>query len=107
MIYNAFSKYSLISQAVNGFALSLCQAGASATRKAPAQGDEQLMSIEDLAAYFKVKTQTLYDWARNKRIRPIETYVRRERNTALSYSTRPKRGLLNEPFRPRGFLFML
>jgi hypothetical protein len=50
-------------QAVNGFALSLYKAGASAIRKSPARGDEQLMTIEDLAAYFKVKTQTLYDWA--------------------------------------------
>jgi hypothetical protein len=53
----------MISQAVNGFALSLYKAGASAIRKSPARGDEQLMTIEDLAAYFKVKTQTLYDWA--------------------------------------------
>ncbi|SRR6266498_398270 len=58
----------MISQAVNGFALSLYQAWASAIRKAPAQGDDQLMTVEDLAAYLKVKTQTLYDWARNKRI---------------------------------------
>jgi|RhiMetdeSRZDD1v2_1073273.scaffolds.fasta_scaffold235547_3 hypothetical protein len=41
------------------------------------------------------------------KIGDIETDVRRERNAALSYSTRPKRSLLNEPFRPRGFRFML
>jgi|SRR5215813_5969601 len=97
----------MISQAVNGFALGLCQAGASAIRKAPAKEDEQLMTIEDLAAYLKVKTQTLYDWGRNKRNPPIETYVRRERNIAPSYSPRPKRCLLNQPVRPRGFRFML
>jgi len=55
-------------QAVNGFALSPYKAGASAIRKSPAQGDEQLMTVEDLAAYFKDKTQTLYDWARNNPI---------------------------------------
>src|SRR4030095_6645320 len=70
----------MMSQAVNGFALRLCQTGASAIRKAPAQVDDPLMTVKDLAAYLRVKTQTPYDWARNKCAPPIETYFRRERN---------------------------
>src|SRR5262249_20175224 len=38
---------------------------------------------------------------------PMEIYVKRERKTALPYSTRPKRSLLNQPFRLRRFRVML
>jgi hypothetical protein len=33
----------------------------------------------------------------------MDIYVKRERKTALSYSTRPKRSLLDQPFRLRRF----
>src|SRR5262245_22271982 len=52
-------------------------------------------------------SQPLFSAGRNGVSGGTETYVRRERNTALSYSTYSKRSLLNQPFRSRGFRFML
>jgi excisionase family DNA binding protein len=60
------------------------QGGAVETSKpiAPAQSDEPLMTVEEMAGYLKIKPQTLRDWAKKGRIpyEPVNSEIRFRRS---------------------------
>jgi excisionase family DNA binding protein len=58
------------------------QAETRAQQSAPAPSDEPLMTVEDLAGYLKIKSQTLRDWVKKGRIpyEPVNSEIRFRRS---------------------------
>jgi len=56
--------------------------GADATGPAPSSNLEPLMTVEDLAGYLKIKSQTLRDWVKKGRIpyEPVNSEIRFRRS---------------------------